>query len=265
MTNQDPFRLDGKVALVTGAGRGIGRAIALAMADAGADVGLVARSRSELDEVAGGIRSRQRRAAVVVADLRVTSNARPVVDQIVAELGAIDVLVNNAGGASPAPFVETSPEQFEDAFRLNVITPFALVQAALPHLLNREGANVVNVTSNVGQLAQRGFAVYGTVKAALSHLTRLLATDLAPAVRVNAVAPSVVETEGVTAALNDEMRRRILDATPLARLAQPQDVAMAVRWLASQAASCITGKVIALDGGAQGPTFPLDIPDVSRR
>jgi 7-alpha-hydroxysteroid dehydrogenase len=263
MNDGDPFRLEGKVAVVTGAGRGIGAAIALAMADAGADVGLVARTESELEEVADGIRSRGRRAIVIVEDLSTTSDVRAVVDRMVSELGSLDVLVNNAGGAQPAPFVETSGAQLDEAFHFNVTATFELVKAAVPHLLQGEGSSVVNVSSNMGHLSQRGLLVYGTVKAALSHLTRLLAADLAPRIRVNAVAPSVVETAGVRAALTDDIYQRIVEATPLGRLAQPQDVAWAVVWLASRASSYVTGQVMDLDGGAQAPTFPRNISDVS--
>jgi 7-alpha-hydroxysteroid dehydrogenase len=262
MNDGDPFRLDGKVAMVTGAGRGIGAAIALAMADAGANVGLVARTESDLSEVADEIRSRGRRAVVMVEDLSKTSDVRPVVDRIASELGALDVLVNNAGGAQPAPFVETSGSQLDDAFHFNVTATFELVKAAVPHLLESEGSSVVNVSSNMGHLTQRGLLVYGTVKAALSHLTRLLAADLAPRIRVNAVAPSVVETTSVRAALTDEMRERIVAATPLRRLARPQDVAWTAVWLTSRASSYVTGQVIDLDGGAHVPTFPRDVPDV---
>jgi 7-alpha-hydroxysteroid dehydrogenase len=198
----------------------------------------------------------------MVEDLSTTSDAGAVVDRMVSELGSLDVLVNNAGGAQPAPFVETSGSQLDDAFHFNVTTTFELVKAAVPHLLEGDGSSVVNVSSNMGHLSQRGLLVYGTVKAAVSHLTRLLATDLAPRIRVNAVAPSVVETASVRAALTDELRQRIVTATPLGRLARPQDVAWAVVWLASRASSYVTGQVVDLDGGAQAPTFPRDVPDL---
>jgi 7-alpha-hydroxysteroid dehydrogenase len=262
MSASDPFRLDGKAVMVTGASRGIGAAISLALADAGADVALVARNQLELEQLASRIRSRGRRASVMVDDLRVTRDVGSLVDQMASELGSIDVLVNNAGGAAPAPFLQTTASQLDDAFHFNVTTAFELVKAAVPHLVERDGAGVVNVSSNMGHLVQRGLLVYGTVKAALSHLTRLLAADLAPRIRVNAVAPSVVETASVRDELDDETRRRIIAATPLRRLAQPDDVALTVVWLASRASSYITGQVIDVDGGAHAPTMPTDIPDI---
>ena len=264
MNDADPFRLDGSVALVTGAGRGIGAAIALALADAGADVGLVARTEAELADVASSIRSRNRRAVVLVEDLSASPDLPALVNATVAELGSLDVLVNNAGGAAPAPFVQTSAAQLDEAFHFNVTTAFELVKAAVPHLLENEGSSIVNVSSNMDHLVQRGLLVYGTVKAALSHLTRLLAADLAPRIRVNAVAPSVVETASVSSALTEEVRTRVVAATPLGRLAQPEDVAWAVVWLASRASSYVTGQVIDLDGGAHAPTLRRDIPDVDR-
>lgn len=197
MSDGTSFRLDGKVAVVTGAGRGIGAAIAVAMADAGADVALVSRSAAELGEVADEIRARGRRAAVIVDDLSGDVNVRAMVDEVVRQLGTLDVLVNNAGGASPGAFVEASASQLDEAFHFNVSVPFELLRAAVPHLLQGDGSTVINVSSNLGHLAARGYVVYGTVKAAVSHLTRLLSVDLAPWIRVNAVAPSVVDTAAV--------------------------------------------------------------------
>ncbi len=128
MNGSDPFRLEGKAVMVTGASRGIGAAISLAMADAGADVGLVARNQPELEELASRIRSRGRRASVMVDDLRVTRDVGSLIDQMVSELGSLDVLVNNAGGAAPAPFVQTTASQLDDAFHFNVTTAFEIGQ-----------------------------------------------------------------------------------------------------------------------------------------
>lgn len=164
MSDGTSFRLDGKVAVVTGAGRGIGAAIAVAMADAGADVALVSRSAAELGEVADEIRARGRRAAVIVEDLSGDVNVRAVVDEVVRQLGSLDVLVNNAGGASPGAFVEASASQLDEAFHFNVSVPFELLKAAVPHLLHGDGSTVINVSSNLGHLAARGYVVYGTVK-----------------------------------------------------------------------------------------------------
>src|SRR6266536_1362916 len=224
------FRLDEHVAIVTGAGRGIGAAIATAYARAGADVALVARTRHELDAVA--------------------------------ELGRLDVVVNNAGGAEPRAFLDTTVAELEEAFHLNVTAAFELVKQATPRLLDSGHGSVLNISSAMDRMVGRGLVVYGTVKAALSHMTRLLAADLAPRVRVNAIAPGVVETDGLKAALTDEIRAQVTAATPLHRLASVDDVAAAAVWLASPAASFVTGKVIELDGGGEAPAFPNEIPDL---
>jgi 7-alpha-hydroxysteroid dehydrogenase len=145
---------------------------------------------------------------------------------------------------------------------VNVTAAFELVKQATPQLLEGGHGSVVNISSTMDRMVGRGLLVYGTVKAALSHMTRLLAADLAPRVRVNAIAPGVVETDGLKAALTDEVHALVTAATPLHRLASVDDVAAAAVWLASPAAGFVTGKVIGVDGGAQAPTFPNQIPDL---
>jgi 7-alpha-hydroxysteroid dehydrogenase len=258
----DEFRLDGYVALVTGAGRGIGAGIARAYARAGADLVLVARTAADLDDVAGAVRASGRTALVIPADLTDVSQARKIVERAVAERGRLDILVNNAGGAMPASYLDTTPEALDAAFHFNVAAPFELTKRATPYLLDSGRGSVVNITSRMDRLVARGMVTYGTVKAAVTQLTRLLAVELAPGVRVNGIAPGVVETDALTEVLTDELRARIVSATPLHRLATVADVASTARWLASPAASYLTGKVIELDGGAEAPVFPDDTPDL---
>ena len=258
----DEFRLDGYVALVTGAGRGIGSGIARAYAQAGADLVLVARTSAELDEVAATVRAAGRSASVIPADLTDVSLAVRIVECAIAEHGRLDILVNNAGGAMPAAYLDTTPDALDEAFHFNVAAAFELTKRATPYLLGSGRGSVINITSRMDRLAARGMVTYGTVKAAVAQLTRLLAVELAPSVRVNGIAPGVVETDGVRAVLNDELRARIISATPLHRLSTVADVANAARWLASPAASYVTGKIIEIDGGAETPTFPDDTPDL---
>ena len=256
------FRLDEQVAVVTGAGRGIGAAIAVAYAQAGADVVLVARTPEQLDAVADRIRAVGRTAVTVASDIRDLAQAPIIVERAVDELGRLDVVVNNAGGAEPRAFLDSTGAELEAAFHLNVTAAFELVKQATSRLLDSGRGSVVNISSAMDRMVGRGLLVYGTVKAALSHMTRLLAADLAPRVRVNAIAPGVVETEGLQAALTDAVRAQVTAATPLHRLASVDDVAAAALWLASPAASFVTGKVIELDGGAEAPTFPNELPDL---
>lgn len=258
----DEFRLDGHVAVITGAGRGIGAEIARNYALAGADLVLVARSAGELENIAAAVREAGRSALIVPADLTDLSQAEEIVERTIARYGRLDVLVNNAGGARPTAYLDTTPEELDEAFHFNVASPFELTKRATPHLLGSGRGSVINITSRMDRLVSRGLVTYGTVKAALTQMTRLLAVELAPKVRVNGIAPSVVETEALKDVLDEGMRRQILSATPLRRLASVADVANTARWLASPAASYVTGKVIEVDGGAEAPTFPSDAADL---
>jgi 7-alpha-hydroxysteroid dehydrogenase len=254
--------LGGSVALVTGAGRGIGAAIAKRFAADGAALLLVARSAGDLEAVAAEVRAGGGEAEVVVADVAMPAAAATIVERARARFGRLDLLVNNAGGAAPEAFEDTTAADLEAAFRLNVVAAFELARKATPLLLESPRASVVNVSSRMDRLVSRRLLTYGTVKAALTHMTRLLAVELAPRVRVNAISPGVVATEALEEALDADSRRQIEAATPLHRLASVSDVADAAAWLVSEQASYITGKVIELDGGAEWPVFPNDSSDL---
>jgi 7-alpha-hydroxysteroid dehydrogenase len=249
--------LAGRHALVTGAGRGIGAEIARTLAAAGACVTLVARTESDVQAVATGIERAGGKAAAIAADLNDVSALGPLISDAVARGNGLDFLVHNAGGAAPASFEGTTAKALDAAFHFNISAPFELTKAAAGHLRERPGAAIVTITSMMGHIAGRGLITYGTVKAAADHMTRQLAVELAPRIRVNAVAPGIIATEGLTAAVPPDVRDRIAAATPLQRLGSEQDVAAAVRWLLSPDASFITGKVIEIDGGADRPLVPL--------
>jgi 7-alpha-hydroxysteroid dehydrogenase len=150
----------------------------------------------------------------------------------------------------------------EEAFHFNVSSTFELTRLAVPALLARGGGSVVNISSVMGHLSDRGYAAYGTAKGGVTHLTRLLAADLAPRIRVNAIAPGTVETEALGMVLNDELKRSMVAATPMRRLGTVEDIALGVAYLASDASSYVTGKVLAIDGGLTFPSLSLGIPDV---
>lgn len=260
----DRFRLDDRVAVVTGAGRGLGAAIALAFAESGAEVVIAARTRSQLEEVAAQIGDAGRRAHIVVADLARPDDAAQLADEAIAAFGRLDIVVNNVGGTMPNALLSTSAKDMRDAFTFNVATAHALTAAAAPLMLTHSGGgSVINITSTMGRLAGRGFAAYGTAKAALAHYTRLSALDLAPRIRVNAIAPGSILTSALDiVASNDELRTPMEQATPLRRLGDPLDIAAAAVYLASPAGSYLTGKILEVDGGITFPNLELPIPDL---
>ena len=259
----DRFRLTDKVALVTGAGRGIGAGCALAFAEAGADVAITARTESQLEEVAGQVRALGRRAVVFPADVNDVANLDRFVDAAVGELGRIDVVVNNAGGSMPAGILDTSVKTFEEAFHWNVTTAFALSKAALPHMLAGGGGAIINITSAMGRLRDRGFISYGTAKAALAHMTRLMAADCAPRVRVNAIAPGSIATSALEIVLtNEQLRTEMIAKTPLQCLGEIEDIAAGALYLASDAGRFVTGKVLEIDGGIEYPNLDMHLPDL---
>jgi 7-alpha-hydroxysteroid dehydrogenase len=263
MSILDRFRLDGKVALVTGAGRGIGRASAIALAEAGADVVVTARTQDEIDRVAEQIRSLGRRSEAVPFDVMELDRLGELVDTATSRLGGLDLLVNNAGGSAPRAFLETSVRSFEKAFSFNVTTAFALTKLAVPAMLERGGGAVVNISSAAGRMPNRGFAAYGVAKASLSFLTRQLATDLSPRIRVNGIAVGSVATSALETVLTDDSVRDLMESsTPLKRLGEPEDIAAGVVYLCSPAGSYLTGKLLEIDGGLEAQSLGLGLPDL---
>ncbi|HZR82727.1 MAG TPA: SDR family oxidoreductase [Candidatus Binatia bacterium] len=256
----DRFRLDGKVAVVTGAGRGIGAACALAFAEMGADVACAARTRSQLDETAGKIAALGRRSIAVPCDVNERPQLEELVKRTVGELGRIDVLVNNAGGWPPQAFLSTSQKSFEDSFRFNVTSAFLMSRFAIPHMLEAGGGAIVNISSAAGRFPQAGFVAYGTAKAALSFMTRCLALEFAPRVRVNAIAVGATETSALAPFLDDDLRAKMEALTPMKRLGTVEDIAIAALYLASPASSWVTGKIFEVDGGTETSNWPFDPP-----
>jgi 7-alpha-hydroxysteroid dehydrogenase len=256
----DRFRLTDQVAIVTGAGRGIGEGCALAFAEMGAKVVLAARTREQIEAVADKARSLGAHALAVPCDVSERAQLENLVEKTMSEFGRIDILVNNAGGSPPKPALRTSEAMFDQAFQFNVTTAFLMSRFAVPHMLESGGGSIVNISSAAGRLAQPGFAAYGTAKAALSALTRLLGSEFAPRVRVNAIAVGSVLTSALAPFLDDETKARMQELTPMKRLGEVEDIALMALYLASPAASWVTGKIFEVDGGTEATNWPFELP-----
>lgn len=241
------MRLDGKVALITGAGRGIGRATALAMAEAGAEIVAWSRTTAEIDSLVAEIEAAGGKALAQVVD--VTDDAR--VRQAVGELDRLDILFNNAGINIPQAFLEVDTASLDKVLGVNVRAPFIVAQAAAARMVEHGSGAIINMSSQMGHVGGPKRAVYCTSKFAVEGLTKALATELAPmGVRVNAVAPTFVETDMTRPMLADpSFKDFILSMIPMGKVATAADVAAAVVFLASPAAGMITGTSLLVDGG----------------
>jgi 7-alpha-hydroxysteroid dehydrogenase len=253
----DRFRLDGKVAIVTGAGRGIGQAVALAFAEQGANVVISARTESEIEATAAQARAFGAKALALPCDVTDAAQLDALVTRTVGELGRIDLVVNNAGGFPPMAFLDTDPPSWDWCFKFNLTSAYLLTRAALPHMLERDGGAVLNISSAAGRIVQKGFVAYGTAKAALSFMTRQLGAEFAPRVRVNALAVGAVETSALAPFLSDDLRAQMESMTPMRRIGAVEDIALAALWLCSPAGGWVTGKVVEVDGGTESTNWPF--------
>ena len=241
--------LTGRIALVTGASQGIGRACALELARHGATVALAARNQSKLAEVAAEIQAAGGQAAAFALDVSSEDSIRAGAKAVLNQYGKVEILVNNAGITRDDLAMKMKRADWDDVLATNLTGAFLLTQAILRPMLKNRWGRIVNITSVVGRTGQTGQANYAASKAGLIGLTRSLARELASrAITVNAVAPGYIET-AMTHALPEELRNQMLASIPLARAGTDQDIANAVAFLASDAASYITGHVLDVNGG----------------
>jgi 3-oxoacyl-[acyl-carrier protein] reductase len=236
-------------AFVTGASRGIGRACALTLARAGARVALGARQRDRLEQVAAEIRAAGSEACVVEIDMVSSDSIRAAFGYLAKEFGRIDILVNNAGVTRDGLAMRMKKEDWELVLQTNLSGAFFAIQQVLPGMMRERWGRIINVSSVVGLCGNPGQANYVASKAGLIGLTKSLAQEMASrSVTVNAVAPGFIETD-MTEVLGAEVRERLLGSIPMKRLGSPEDVAAAVRFLASEEAGYITGHVLNVNGG----------------
>ncbi len=248
----ESLRLDGQIALVTGAGRGIGATIARYLAEAGAEVVLLSRTLSELQTVAQQIAEAGGRASIRQCDVIDAKALRAIID----ELPRLDILVNNAGTNIPEPMIEVSDEHLDHLLNLNIRSCFIAAQAAVKKMLQdpdraKRGGSVIHISSQMGHIGSPNRTVYCTTKHAIEGLTKAMAIELAEHnIRVNSVAPTFVDTPLVRQVVNtDEKRAFLFSKIPLGHLAETEDIAAAVAYLASPAARMVTGTCLKVDGG----------------
>jgi len=257
MSVLDLFKLDGKVAVVTGGGKGIGRGIVLALAEAGADVAIAARNQQEIDAVAAEVEALGRKAIGVATDVTNEDHIDRLAAQTISRLGGIDIWVNNAGGlpdGTPRWLTRTSPEQFDAQVDLNLKAVF-LGCVAAAKAMDEKGGVIVNISSSSSRGGNMKNGPYGASKAAVNNLTNSFSNEMAPKIRVNGVAPGPIATQNFIDSTNmttpeREAELKAMMKLPMDRFGKPEDIGAAVLFMASDASSWMTGQTIFVTGGS---------------
>lgn len=245
----DEFRLDGKVAIVTGGGRGLGKVMALALAEAGADVVVAARTAGEIAQTASEVKGLGRKSLAISTDVTKANQVTKMVGQTISEFGKIDILVNNAGLGLEKPALKTTVEEWDTMIRANLTSAFLCCKAVAKHMVERKSGTIINIASGLGERGVPGAAAYCASKGGVIQLTKVLALEWASyGVRVNAIGPGWFPPS--SAGQNYEPAAEILPRyIPLGRRGEPADVAGAVIYLASDSSSFMTGETIFIEGG----------------
>ncbi|HEY3699697.1 MAG TPA: glucose 1-dehydrogenase [Spongiibacteraceae bacterium] len=257
------LRIDDKVAIVTGAGRGVGHGIAHALAEGGATVVCSARTQKEIDNTVSEIKAKGGSAVAIVADVMKESDLQTLVDATLQKFGRIDIVVNNAGGNDYKPFLEISEADFKYHFDWNTTSAFLLSRIATPALL-KNGGTILNISSGAGHIGIRGMMSYCVAKAGLDHLTKSMAEELAPKIRVNCLALGAIMTPALqqTFDMDANFREKLIEKTPLKSVGDTNDIGLAALFLCSPGASYVTGAILNIDGGIQDTNLPFKLPDL---
>lgn len=250
MYTSKKLSLKGRVALVTGASKGLGRSIAIGLAEAGASVALLSRTRVDLEKVASEIRAIGEQALVVPADVTRPAQVATVVDEVVTRLGGLDILVHSAGGSLRKPVLDLTDDEWDRVIASNLTSTFVMCRAVGRVMLKREGGSIINISSSAGLRGRPMNAPYSAAKAGVINLSRALAMEWARKVRVNVLAPGRFLTPLTESEMNDEEQyAAFVKQVPLGRIGQPDELKEIAVWLASDASSFMTGSVLTIDGG----------------
>ncbi len=250
---ENHYNLKGMVAIITGAGAGIGKASALILARAGANIVCADLNKVDADNTAIEARGEGVKAIGVKCDVTSTQDLEEVVKATIQEFGKINILVNNAGGGGGGRenFLELTPEYLQKIYNLNVFSIFNLSRLCVPHMIASEYGSIVNISSMASLMQSHNMSVYGSSKAAINQLTKYMAVDLGPIIRVNAIAPGAIKTHALATVLTPELEEVMLKKTPMKVLGEADDIAMAVFFLASPLSKWITGQILPVNGGGE--------------
>lgn len=260
----EAFRLDGKVAIVTGSGRGIGAETARAFAEVGARLVCVARTAEQVEATVTSIEAAGGEGHAFSCDLTDPGAADRVVEAAMTRFGRVDVLVNNAGGGGHIPTKYAKDDHFEAALGLNFRAPFYLTRAVAPHMKSLGDGAVLNISSGYSRAANIGSIPYGGAKAALEQMTRMMAMEFAPEIRVNAIRVGAVTTDNMKENLlahNPGIGEKLSAWTPRGRLGEPRDIALAALFLCSAASDYVTARILPVDGGVVLERSAMEIID----
>ena len=250
---ENHYNLKGMVAIITGAGAGIGKASALMLARAGANIVCADLNKVDADNTAIEARGEGVKAIGVKCDVTSIQDLEEVVKATLKEFGKINILVNNAGGGGGGreKFLELTPEYLQKIYNLNVFSIFNLSRLCAPHMIASEYGSIVNISSMSSIMQSHNMSVYGSSKAAVNQLTKYMAVDLGPIIRVNAIAPGAIKTHALATVLTPELEEIMLKKTPMKVLGEADDIAMAVFFLASPLSKWITGQILPVNGGGE--------------